>query len=50
MKLKLLVRIACNNDAHNAGDEIASGDGTAKLFIDRNIAEPTAAKPAKETA
>ena len=36
--------------AQNAGDEIDVDDTTAKRFIERNIAEPIASKPAKETA
>ena len=36
--------------AQNAGDEIDVDDATAKRFIERNIAEPIASKPAKETA
>ena len=36
--------------AHNAGDAINVEDATAKRFIERNVAEPIASKPAKETA
>ena len=35
--------------AHNAGDAINVEDATAKRFIERNVAEPIASKPAKET-
>ena len=48
MKVKLLVSMA--PAAQNAGDEIDVDDATAKRFIERNIAEPIASKPAKETA
>ena len=50
MKVKLLVSIAGPTAAHNAGDEIDVDDATAKRLIERNIAEPIASKPAKETA
>ena len=48
MKVKFLVSMA--PAAQNAGDEIDVDDATAKRFIERNIAEPIASKPAKETA
>ena len=50
MKVKLLVSMAGPTAAHNAGDLIDVDDATAKRFIERNIAEPIASKPAKETA
>ena len=50
MKVKLLVSIAGPTAAHNASDEIDVDDATAKRLIERNIAEPIASKPAKETA
>ena len=50
MKVKLLVSMAGPTAAHNAGDLIDVDDATAKRFIERNIAEPVASKPAKETA
>ena len=50
MKVKLLVSIAGPTAAHNAGDEIDVEDATATRFIERNIAEPLASRPAKETA
>ena len=50
MKVKLLVSIAGPTAAHNAGDAINVEDATAKRFIERNIAEPVASKPVKETA
>ena len=50
MKVKLLVSMAGPTAAHHAGDEIDVDDATAKRFIERNIAEPVASKPAKETA
>jgi hypothetical protein len=48
-KVKLLVIIAGPDISHNAGDEIDVDDATAKRFIERNIADPIASKPAKET-
>ena len=48
MKVKLLVIMACPDISHNVGDEIDVDDATAKRFIERNIAEPIASKPAKE--
>ena len=48
MKVKLLVSIAGPTGAHNAGDEFYVNDATAKLFIERNIAEPIAAKSKKK--
>ena len=50
MKVKLLVSLAGPNASHNVGDEIDVDDATAKRSIERNIAEPIAIKPAKETA
>ena len=50
MKVKLLVSMAGPDVLHNAGDEIDVDDATAKRFIERNIAEPIAAKSKKETA
>ena len=50
MKVKLLVSMAGPAAAHNAGDLIDVDDATAKRFIERNIAEPIASEPAKETA
>ena len=50
MKVKLLVSMAGPTGAHNADDETDVDDATAKRFIERNIAEPIASKPAKETA
>ena len=50
MKVKLLVSMAGPTIAHNAGDEIDVDDATAKRFIERNIAESLASRPAKETA
>ena len=35
---------------HNACDEIDVDNATAKWFVESNIAEPIASKPAKETA
>ena len=49
-KVKLLVSMAGPDVSHNAGDEIDVDDATAKRFIERNIAEPIASRPAKETA
>ena len=49
MKVKLLVSTAGPAAAHNAGDEIYVDDATAKRFIERNIADPVASKPEKET-
>ena len=48
MKVKLLVIMAGPDISHNVGDEIDVDDATAKWFIERNIAEPIASKPAKE--
>ena len=48
-KVKLLVIIAGPDISHNAGDEIDVDDATAKRVIERNIADPIASKPAKET-
>ena len=50
MKVKLLVSLAGPDAAHGVGDEIDVDDATAKRFFERNIAEPIAIKPAKETA
>ena len=50
MKVKLLVSMADPTAAHYAGDGIDVDYATAKQFIERNIAEPIASKPAKETA
>ena len=50
MKVKLLVSMAGPTAAHIAGDEIDVDDATAKRFIERNIAEPVASEPEKETA
>ena len=44
VKVKLLVSMAGPDVSHNAGDEIDVDDATAKRFIERNIAEPIAAK------
>ncbi len=50
MKVKLLVSMAGPDISHNAGNEIDVDDATAKRYIERNIAQPIASKPAKETA
>lgn len=50
MKVKLLVSMAGPDVSQNAGDEIDVDDATAKRFIERNIAEPIAAKSKKGTA
>ena len=50
MKVKLLVRMAGPDVSHNANDKIDVDDATAKRFIERNVAEAIASKPAKETA
>ena len=50
MKVKLLVSMAGPEVSHNADDEIDADYATAKRYIERNIAEPIACKPAKETA
>ena len=50
MKVKLLVSMAGPDVSHTAGDEINVDDATTKRFIERNVAEPIASKPAKETA
>ena len=47
-KVKLLVIMAGLDISHNAGDKIDVDDATAKRFIERNIADPVASKPAKE--
>ena len=36
--------------AHNAGDAIDVEGSTAQWFIERNVTEPIASKPSKETA
>ena len=50
MKVKLLVSMAGPDVSHNIGDDIDVDDATAKRFTERNVAEPIASKPAKETA
>ena len=50
MKVKLLVSMTGLDVSHNAGDEIDIDDDTAKRFIERNVAEPLASRPEKETA
>ena len=50
MKVKLLVIMAGPDISHKVGDEIDVDDATAKRFIERNIAEPIASRPAKEKA
>ena len=49
MKVKLLVSMAGPDVSYNAGDEIDVDDAAAKRFIERNVAEPIASEPAKET-
>ena len=48
MKVKLLVSIAGPTAAYNAGDGIDVDHAKAKRFIECNIAEPIASKPAKK--
>ena len=50
MNVKLLVSMAGPDVSHSAGDEIDVDDATTKRFIERNIVEPLASRPAKETA